>query len=171
MLTVTLGAGKADSVPLVIDFQLLLILHLHLHHLLFHLRARARHVTCQKVGARQPRVTLPYPLGRDLGSGPPAGGSGLGGSSEAHEMDKSAYFSALSFCHENGVTHREVKSQNLLLDDNGDLRLRFRTQRQRFCTGLGTICLLIHSADPNAFDDVILVALMCKVSDDVNQQI
>ncbi|KAL6192183.1 hypothetical protein ACLB2K_038570 [Fragaria x ananassa] len=31
--------------------------------------------------------------------------------------------SALRFCHENGVAHRDVKPQNLLLDGNGDLKV------------------------------------------------
>ncbi|KAK1439528.1 hypothetical protein QVD17_05348 [Tagetes erecta] len=31
--------------------------------------------------------------------------------------------STLSFCHENGVTHRDLKPQNLLLDENGELKI------------------------------------------------
>ncbi|KAL6131389.1 hypothetical protein ACLB2K_069765 [Fragaria x ananassa] len=59
-------------------------------------------------------------LGRDLGSGSPAGGSGLGGSSEAHAMDKSAYFSALRFCHENGVAHRKTSSSTATATSDSD---------------------------------------------------
>lgn len=31
--------------------------------------------------------------------------------------------SAIRFCHENGVTHRDIKPQNLLLDQNGNLKV------------------------------------------------
>ncbi|KAI5649333.1 hypothetical protein M9H77_35338 [Catharanthus roseus] len=31
--------------------------------------------------------------------------------------------SALHFCHQNGVTHRDIKPQNLLLDQNGNLKI------------------------------------------------
>lgn len=31
--------------------------------------------------------------------------------------------SALNFCHKNGVTHRDIKPQNLLLDDKGNLKI------------------------------------------------
>ncbi|XP_047335217.1 CBL-interacting serine/threonine-protein kinase 7 [Impatiens glandulifera] len=31
--------------------------------------------------------------------------------------------SALSFCHENGISHRDIKPQNLLINDSGDLKI------------------------------------------------